>query len=404
MSRYVVRLGTSSGEIQEKELTAESTERLKRDLVDQGYQVLEVKPVGLLTGGRSFSFGKRVGDAEFLLFNQQLAALLRAGLPVLSGLLLLAERRANQTFRTILNEIVEDVRSGQSLSEAFATRGEVFPPMYPATLASGEKSGDLGEVLTRYVKYSKQAYALKKKMVSAMVYPAVLVALSVGLVIFLLTYVLPSFEGFFADLSGELPWLTQTVVKVSNFVTQNLPFIGAGLILGISFYIVSRRTLEGRLATDRFKLGLPVFGELIRKFHVSQISRTLGTLLASGTTAIQALEVTSQSTGNEVLREALLSIRGKILEGGSMWESMDATGEFPDMAVEMTKVGESTGALAQMFSNIAEFYEQEVEESVARYVALLEPILLVTMGLIIATLVLAVYLPMFSAFSQIGDQ
>ena len=402
MPEFIARLGTTDGSILERTFTAESEKSLRSELARE-YLVLAIRRksavAGLVTGA-----GGRGGIKmkEFLLFNQELASLLKAGLPILSSLDILTERRKNPVFKKALLEVRDKVRGGAALSEAFSEQGELFPKIYCSTLASGERSGELATVLHRYIAYQKTLLSTRRKVLSALIYPAVLFVLSIAVVAVLVIVVVPKFKDFYGDLGAELPLITRILIGVSALSTRYSPLMLAAIAGSVIAFRAWKRTPAGRRAVDQAKIRIPLVGGILHRFSASRFTRTLGTLLAGGIPAVSAIGIAGRAVGNVVFEQALLDVERKVREGSSLWQALEATGLFSDIAIEMTKVGESTGALSDMLINISDFYDEEIDTDLGTIMALLEPAMLVFMGLIVAMMMLAIYLPLLRSYAQTG--
>ena len=393
------RVATSTGQITEATYVAESEARLRRELEDQGLYLLDVRGGGRLgLGGLSLSLPqrRRIRTSEFLIFNQEMATLLKAGLPLVQSLDILRRRVPNPVFRGALNDIHERVRSGTALSDAFAAQG-LFSGVYTASLTAGEKSGSLEQVIRRYVQHMKVLASARSKVVSALIYPAVLVVLSIAVVGLIVFQVVPEFASFYSQFGrgAELPVSTRMVVAFSTSVVAQGWTIAA-LVAGIGLVTAlwvrqpgQRRRLHTAL------LSLPYFGPLSRRFATAQVSRTLATLLSGGIPLVNALDVAATSTSNQSISDGLAAVARQVREGRSLSESLAEHGLFPHVAVEMVEVGESTGALAEMLNSVADFYDEENETSLTRFSNLVQPLLLVVMGFVIAGLLLSLYMPLF---------
>lgn len=394
------RLATAGGEITEGIYVAESETRLRRELEEKGLFVLSLQRRGGVPG---LSVGparqRKIKAQEFLVFNQELATLLKAGMPLVQSLDILRQRVANPTFKGVLDNVYDKVKSGTSLSDAFNEHGTLFPPIYSASLLAGERSGNLEAVLRRYVAYEKVIGAVKKRTISALIYPAVLTAMMIGLIGIIVLKVVPAFSSFYQNFGKELPLSTRIIVGVSNAIVNNIWFILLAIAGGAAAVMSWARKPGQRTVIDRMLLELPWAGNTIRKFATSQMARTLGTLLGGGIPLVNGLEIVVQSMSNKYLSEEIQEINRRVREGQSFAAAMLQRGVFPDVAVKMVEVGESTGALQEMLNSLADFYDEEIETEVARFITLIEPILLVVMGLVIALVVIALYLPLFELSS-----
>ena len=401
MPEFIAKVGTSDGTVMERSFTAESEEALRNDLQGKEYLVFKVRKKGgvadLLPG---FGAGRTVKMKEFLLFNQELAALIKAGLPIIASLEILTERRKNQMFKKALMDVRDKVRGGASLSEAFQGQGEMFPAIYSATLASGERSGEIASVLLRYITYQKTILALKRKVTTALIYPAILFVLMIGLIAILITWVVPKFTEFYKDFGADLPLLTRALIGLSDFVTQKAVFMVALLALAAVLFRAWMRTPAGRLAIDRLLVRVPVIGGVFHRFAVSRFTRTLGTLISGGIPVVTALDMSARAVGNLDFEQKLIDVERKVREGSSLWEALEATALFNDIAIEMTRVGESTGSLHDMLANISDFYDEEIEARIATIMVFIEPVMLVVMGSFVVLIMLAIYLPLLRSYAQ----
>jgi type IV pilus assembly protein PilC len=339
--------------------------------------------------------------SDFLVFNQEMIALLKAGLPVVRAFELLLERQRNPTLRRVLSEVRERINSGASLSEAFAEQGDLFPRLYATTLRAGEKSGEIEAVLRRYLKYQKTILSLARKVVSTLVYPAILLTVSIGLIALLMVVVIPRFQEFFADFGAELPLLTVIVVNSATFLRKNILWIGGGLVLAGIVLARWLRTQAGLLHRDAFVLTLPFVGGIFQRFATSQFTRSLATLLAGGTPLVPALENAADAIANRSISARLRDAIPKVREGGELWRALEDTRVFSDLTIEMIKVGEMSGALEEMLGSVSDFYDDEIDARLARVITFVEPAILIVMGLVIVAILGSVYLPIFSIMSQL---
>jgi type IV pilus assembly protein PilC len=390
------RLGTPGGEIIEGVYVADSESRLRTELEEKGLFVLSLQRragfSGLASpGGRR----RRISSREFLVFNQELATLLKAGMPLVQSLEILRQRVANPTFKAVLDGVYEKVKAGTALSDAFAEHHGLFPAVYSASLMAGERSGSLDEVIRRYVAYEKVIGAVKRRTISALIYPAILVVMMVVLIGIIVIRVVPGFSSFYANFGRELPLSTRMVVGVSDFLVTNLWLIGIGLVALVVSVVGWVKQPGQRTRVDALLLRLPWAGDTVRKFATSQFARTLATLLGGGLPLVNGLEVAGAAMTNRYLAHELVEVTRRVREGQSLAHAMLERGVFPDVAVKMVEVGESTGALQEMLNSLAEFYDEEIETEVSRFITLIEPVILVIMGIVIAGVVLALYMPLF---------
>jgi type IV pilus assembly protein PilC len=398
------RLASPSGEITEGVYIAENEARLRHELEEKGLYVLSLQPKGVIRG-LSLQLPQRrsINTREFLVFNQELATLLKAGMPLVQSLDLLKRRVTSPVFRAVLDDVHERVRSGTALSEAFDAQGDLFPKVYTASLLAGERSGNLDAVLRRYVEYTKIIATVKRKTLSALVYPAILISLALVLVSIIVLKVVPAFSDFYSSFGAQLPLVTRIIVNVSDFIRGQFPFLIVGLIVvGLAF--ASWLQQKGQMSRfDRVLLRLPGLGPVARKFATSQMARTLATLLGGGLPLVNALDIAARSIGNQFMAGQLDIVGARVREGQSFAAALDARGVFPEVAVKMAEVGESTGALQDMLNTVADFYDEEIATSMERFVTLVEPALLVIMGIVVAGLLLALYMPLFQLSSVLGQ-
>jgi type IV pilus assembly protein PilC len=400
MPEFILRVGTPDGDVVERSVTAASMRAAQDEMRRQGMHVFAAKRGSFSYRDLIPRFGRAINTEQFLLFNQELLALVRAGLPIVQSFDILLERQKNERFKEILTDIREKLTSGIALSDAFATYGNLFPPIYSTSLRAGERSGDLEGVIKRFLRYQKMIVSLRKKVIGALVYPAILMGMSGTMIFVMMTFVVPKFAEFFEGFGQELPWFTQLLIDTAGLMRKNLVLTVAVVVLG-SILLNRWIKTSGRLLWDRVKLRIPLVGGVLHRFAIMQFTQSLGTLLAGGTPMVPAIEIASQSVTNQLVSTKISGIVQRVREGEPLWRSLDDTKVVSDLAVEMIKVGESTGALTEMLANVSEFYDEEIEARLARLVAAIEPIILVFMGLVIAVLLYAFYLPLFR-LSQVG--
>jgi len=402
MPEFVCRLGTPDGRVLESRRMAGSEEALRLELEAEGLHVFSLTRAGSAMGIPFLGRREKVPSVDFLLFNTQLRTLLHAGLPLAQSLELLKEQQTSPHFKALLDKVHQQVTTGVALSDAFQSLGDVFPRLYSNTLRAGEQSGELEAVLQRFVEYQRIVEAMRRKIVGALTYPAVLVLLSVILIIILVGKVIPSFSQFYVSFESELPLPTRMVLGLSEFV-QNYFFLllGGGFVVfaGLKAWI---RTPRGRLITDRWRLKIPLVGRLGLLFSLSQFSRSLAVLLGGGSPMVPALDTAASSINNTWISKLLLGCVQEVREGRSLSDSVDDTGIAPQMALAMMRVGESTGALPEMLTHTSEFFDEEIEFALGQLVTLFEPLILVVMGIIVAGLLLAVYYPLLTLVTKIG--
>jgi type IV pilus assembly protein PilC len=397
------RLASPNGEIVEGVYVADTEARLRHDLEEKGLYVLSLQPKNAIAGV-SLQLPQRRGIStqEFLVFNQELATLLRAGMPLVQSLDLLRSRVTSPTFRRVLDDVHEKVRAGTALSDAFATHGDIFPRVYTASLLAGERSGNLDAVLRRYVEYTKIIATVKRKTLSALVYPAILISLALVLVAIIVLKVVPAFADFYGSFGADLPVITKIILRVSDLVRSQFLIIIAAIVGAIVVALTWVRQPGQKARFDHIILGLPGLGPVARKFATSQMARTLATLLGGGLPLVNALDISAKSIGNQFMAQQLEIVGGRVREGASFASALEARGVFPDVAVKMAEVGESTGALQDMLNTVADFYDEDISTSMERFVTLVEPAMLVIIGIVIATLLLALYMPLFQLSSVLS--
>lgn len=401
------RLGTPQGEIVEGVYVADSESRLRHELEEKGLLVLAIQARGGLGGlsvpGLSFGRRRKVSSREFLVFNQELATLLKAGLPLVQSLDILRRAVPNPTFKAVLDDVHERVRAGSSLSDAFETHGTMFPGVYTASLMAGEKSGNLDQVLRRFIAYVKIIGNVRRKTLSALMYPVILLLLSLVVVGLIVIKVVPAFADFYGDFGSELPAVTRFMIALSDAIRFNLLWIvligGGG---GYAFWRWFKQPAQ-KLRVDAALMRAPIVGSVVTKFATAQFARTLATLLSGGIPLVSALDVAARAVGNRALAREIGVVGRDVREGQAMAQAMTTRGVFPDVALKMVEVGEATGALQDMLNALADFYDEDIETTLARFVTLVEPLMLVIMGIIIAVLLLALYMPVFQLSQAVGQ-
>lgn len=396
MGEFVCRVADANGRVFSHVEAAASRDEARQKLADRGLYVYSVDPRNTLVSGfLGVRKERKIGGNDFLVLNQQLNTLIKAGLPILRALDLLATRASAPKLRPILTQIRDRVREGRSLSEAVDEAG-VFSKVYSTAILAGEKSGNLSGVLEYYIAYQRVSTGVQKKIVAALVYPALLIFTATAIVTYLVTFVVPKFGMLYRDLGVELP--TPTKVLIAITVDYRLYILGAIALLvlaamGVFFW---SRSEQGGIAFDRFKFKLPILGPTLLKFQVAQFCRTLGTLLTGGTPLVSALSTAADSIGSRLVRDTVGHATQMVREGESLHGALSANRVMPEMALDMIEVGESSGALAPMLNSVAEFYEEEVSLKLGALVSLIEPLLLIFMGMIVASILISLYLPIFS--------
>src|SRR5262252_3701096 len=378
MAEYMIRMADERGHIMEQVELGNSEGEVRERFAQQGFLVYWVKPKGLLSTDLQLPRRRKVKQDQFVVFNQQFVTLIHAGLPIIQSIELLMKRQRNPFFRSILQDVRDRVRGGELLSEAFAAQN-IFPKVYTTTLLAGEKSGNLEEVLGRYIAFQRLALSFRKKLVSSLVYPVLLVVMLVVMLIFLITFVVPQFANLYSQLGVELPPLTTVMLAIGTNAQHDTPYVALGLV--IAGFLIWRwmKSDAGATQVDRIKLKTPLLGDIWLKYQVAVFSRMLSTLLSGGLPLVPALE-----TAGESMQSRLIA------------HDVNGATVFPEMSVEMIEVGESTGSLPAMLNSVAEFYEEDVTNALATAMALIEPIILVVMGVVVAFVLISLYLPIFS--------
>lgn len=403
MPKYLVSLGTEDGKSIEREHDSPDEKTLRDSLSRDGYYIFRIKKeAGLLTSLKGSFAAKGVGIRELISFTQELLALTKAGLPIIKSLDAIMERTENRRFLEMLKEVRDSVKGGASLSEAFDKFPQIFPPLYIATVRAGEKSGDLVVSLKRYIEYLKKMESVRKKIIAASIYPAILVLVAIGVIIFLLSYVVPTFSRIYLEAGSNLPYPTRILIAVTTFM-KNYFFILLLLIIGaavsMSLYF---RTEEGRRRLDRLKLNIPLVADILTGYAIAKFARTLSTVLGGGIPLVESLRMISGVLGNKALESKAHNVIRKVEEGSSLTDAVEAEGLMPSLAVKMLGVGEGAGSLEEMLLDIASFYEEEVDSRLSTLTTLIEPALMLTMGVFVAAIVIAMYLPVFKLAETAG--
>jgi len=402
--QFICKLGTPAGQVIEELMEANDEATLKQDLTNKGYHLFEVRRRGWVGRLRLPALGarsQRIKPQELLIFNQELAALLRSGLPMLQALELMLSRQRNPVFKQILTQVRDQVRSGEDLSAAIAAYGDRFPALYAATLKAGEGSGEMEQVIRRFVRHLRLVVETRKRVVSAMVYPAALVGLSLCLIAVMTVFVLPNFTSFFSSLNVELPLVTKVTMGFSVFVKDHILAIVLVLVVGGLAFLQYVRSKSGHMTLSRLVLQIPFLGALFHGMALSEFCRSLATLLAGGIPLVTTMEVAVGAVSNDHLKSRLAPTIESVREGKALAQTLEATGSVPEIVVDMVEVGEATGSLDTMLSDVSDFLDEEVETRLQRVLSLLEPVMLVLMGVIIATLLISVYLPLFSLLGSV---
>lgn len=396
MSEFVCKVADPTGHVFEQVETAQSVEEARNKLSDRGLFIYWVRQRRALSLQGLFQQRKRaVRGNDFLIFNQQFNTLVKAGLPILKALDLLAERAASERLRPVLADVRQKVRDGALLSEAIEAQG-IFPRVYSSTVLAGEKSGNLSGVLEQYIAYQKTSSTLKKKLIGVLIYPAILVTVALGILSYLVTYVIPQFASLYKDMNVPLPGPTQLLMTLVMGLKSYILFAAIAVVVGIVGSFLWSRTEQGGIALDRLKLKLPVAGDIWVKFQVAQLTRTLATLLVGGTPLMPALATSAGSLTSRLVKGTLAEATERVRAGQSLSVSLAGTNLVPPLAVEMIEVGEASGALAAMLTSVSDFYEEEVNTKLTTLISIVEPAILVLMAAVIAFILIALYLPLFS--------
>lgn len=391
MTEFLIRLADERGRVLEQTHAAATAEELRARFTQAGYLVYSVKPRSTFAG----SGKKKIKLDMFLVFNQQFLTLIKAGLPILGSLDLLAKRQKDTAFRAQLEDVGTRVRTGQSLSEAFDAQGNI-PTVYTTTLLAGERSGNLEEVLARYLAFQRVSLTFRKKIRSSLIYPVFLLVMIFGLFTFLITFVVPRFAELYDQLGTKLPGLTLFLLTLGKTAQHDGWWI-AILLAGVGYLIVRWTKSEaGATLVDRVRIATPVVGPVWLKYQVGLFSRTLSTLLTGGLPLVPSLETAARSIDSRQIARAIANSVESVREGKGLSRSLENTKVFPELSVEMVEVGESTGALPQMLNSVAEFFEEDVQTSLAAIMSLIEPIMLIIMGVVVVFILIALYAPIFS--------
>jgi type IV pilus assembly protein PilC len=394
MAEFVLKYADGRGQIHQQIATAANEKEVRDRYSQQGFLIYSVKSRSA-AGGSSFFGRKKLNLEKFLIFNQQFVTLIRAGLPILKALDLLAERLTDPKLGPYILNVRDEVRNGTLLSEAFRQQG-IFPKIYVTSVMAGEKSGSLIEVLDRYVSYQRLALAVRKKITVSLMYPCVLIVLVVLLMVFLVTYVVPTFANLYTSMQAKLPTMTVYLIAFGNAAQKYIVFFAGALIAAIVIFRWWSRREASRETVDRIKLRTPLLGEIWIKYQVAQLGRILGTLLVGGIPLVQAMETAADSLGTPLLKRAVEAAGKSVREGQPLSGSLGQSGIFPPLAIDMIEVGESTGALPSMLNSIAEFFEEDVNTRMAAVLSLIEPAIMIVMGGFVAFVLISLYLPIFS--------
>ncbi|HKD80229.1 MAG TPA: type II secretion system F family protein [Candidatus Angelobacter sp.] len=400
MAEFLVKMADERGHVLQQVESGISEQEIRNRFAQQGFLVYSVKSRrGVLPMGGGLSKKSLKAD-QFVIFNQQFLTLIKAGLPILKSLSVLTKRQKNRSFKSMLENIQERVKSGELLSEAFEAQGSISK-IYTTTLLAGERSGNLEEVLGRYIAFQRISVSFRKKLISSLWYPALLIIALTVMLTFLMTYVVPQFADLYSALNAQLPAITVFMLGIGQGI-RHYYYIIIAVLVGLVFsVIVWTRSEKGSRLLDALRYKLPIFGQIWMKYQVAMFSRTLSTLLSGGLPLVPSLETASHSINSFKIASNVETAAKRVREGRSLSSSIEETKFFPDLAVEMVEVGESTGALPAMLNSVADFYEEDVQNSLATAMQLIEPTILILMGITVAFVLLSLYLPIFSLGAQV---
>ena len=395
MAEFVIKVADDRGRVQQHVEQGISEAEVRDRFSAQGYLVYWVKPRTLFSGGKQFGKRGKLRQSTFLIFNQQFLTLIKAGLPILTALDLLIKRQRDKSLLRLLENVRERVKGGELLSDSFAAQG-MFPKMYTTTLMAGEKSGNMEEVLSRYIQYQRMVQTFRKKLLVSLVYPALLVSVVTVMLIFLITYVVPKFADLFNNLGAQLPAITVFMLALGLNAQKYAWIVVVALVVAGALLFRWKHSDRGAEAIDKFMLSLPLVGEIRLKYQVANFSRILATLLQGGLPLVPAMETAGASMSSRQMLLGVTAAAERVREGQGLAKSLESQKLFPDLAVEMLEVGESTGALPAMLSSVAEFYEEDVQTALGAAMALIEPLILIVMAVFVGGVLISLYMPIFT--------
>jgi type IV pilus assembly protein PilC len=395
MAEFVIKIADERGNVQQHVEQGYSEAEVRDRLAQQGYHVYWVKAQGVLSGGISMRRRRKLRQGKFLVFNQQFLTLIRAGLPILNSLELLIKRQKDQQLRSLLENVRDRVKGGELLSDSFAAQG-IIPKIYTTTLMAGEKSGNMDEVLTRYINFQRLAMTFRKKLFVSLIYPTLLVSVVMIMVMFLFTYVVPKFADLFNSLDAKLPAITVFMLAVGQNAQKYAPFVVVGVIVAAIVLWRWKDTDAGADRIDRTILSIPLLGGIRVKHQVASFSRMLSTLLQGGLPLVPAMETAGSAMSSRRILKGVMRAGVRVREGQGLASSLEEQEIFPELAVEMIEVGESTGALPAMLNSVAEFYEEDVQTALGAAMALIEPLILIIMAIFVGGVLISLYLPIFT--------
>lgn len=396
MAEFVVKMADERGRMLQQVETGHSAAELRERFSTQGFFVYDVRPRTLLLPGTiTLSRGKRIKLEQFVIFNSQFVTLIKAGLPIPTALELLSKQQKNAYFKAILEDVRQRVKSGEPLSQAFAEQN-IASKIYTTTLLAGEKSGNLEEVLNRYISFQRVSMTFRKKLVASLIYPTLLIGMMFVLLAVLITWVVPQFAKLYDTLGAQLPPMTVFMLDIGNYAQKYILLIIAIMAITAGLVWNWKRSESGAQRLDTFRLSIPMFGGIWLKYQVAMFARMMATLLAGGLPLVPALETAGTSTESKMISRGVMTAATTVREGRTLSGSLEATKIFPELSIEMIAVGESTGALPQMLTSVAEFYEEDVQTALSAALSLIEPFILIFMGIVVAGILLSLYLPIFN--------
>jgi type IV pilus assembly protein PilC len=393
MAEFIIKLADERGRVLEQVHSAATADELRQRFTQSGYYVYSVRPRGLRGAARKIKL------EPFLIFNQQFLTLIKAGLPILNSLQMLAQSQKNERFAAQIRNVADRVKTGESLSSAFDAQGG-FPPIYTTTLLAGERSGNLDEVLNRYLAFQRISLTFRKKLQASLIYPSLLIVLVIGLFIFLISFVVPRFALLYNQMGSRLPSITLAMLDFGKAAQHYILFVLPAVSLIIFLIMRWSRTESGSDLIDGIRIRLPIFGMIWLKYQVALFSRTLSTLLMGGLPLVPSLETAARSISSRRIGKAVFESVDSVREGKGLANSLKDTRVFPPLSTEMIEVGESTGALPQMLNSVAEFFEEDVQTALTAALSLIEPAILIVMGIVVTIILIALYLPIFSMGSS----
>ncbi len=391
----MIKMADEQGHVLEQTENGASEAEIRDRFAQQGFLVYSVKSKGLMSGEVRLPQRRKIKQDQFVIFNQQFVTLIHAGLPIIQSLELLIKRQRNPFFHSVLQNVRDRVRGGELLSDAFEAQ-KVFPKVYTTTLLAGEKSGNLEEVMGRYIAFQRLAVTFRKKLISSLVYPTLLVGVLIVMMTFLITFVVPQFANLYHTLGAELPPMTSFMLAVGVNAKQYSLYALMVLVVFGFFFWRWMKSETGSTQMDRVKMRTPLVGDIWLKYQVAVFSRMLSTLLSGGLSLVPSLETAGESMQSRLMARGIHDATRGVREGRTLARSLEDTEVFPEMSVEMIEVGESTGALPAMLNSIAEFFEEDVQNALATAMALIEPVILIVMGVVVAFVLISLYLPIFS--------